>query len=85
MYQLWDCLIGQYSLVSIGQLFDADCDVLFQRKIMAVSYKITVIMKGRRTQSTGLWRLDLNHDDDHEKTSDLPYGNPYSKTCSVDK
>jgi hypothetical protein len=34
---------------------------------MTVSYKNTVILKGRRTRSTRLWHLDLNHHDGHEK------------------
>jgi hypothetical protein len=64
--------LGQYSLVSIGQLCDADCDVLFQCEIMTVSYKNTVIMQGRRMRSTGLWHLGLNHHDGSEKFPPVP-------------
>jgi hypothetical protein len=64
--------LGQFSLVSIGQLCNADREVLFQREIVTVSYKNDVIMKGRRMQSTGLWHLDLNHHDGHETFSPVP-------------
>jgi hypothetical protein len=64
--------LGQYSLVSIGQLCNAYCHVLFQHEIMTVSYKNAVIMQGRRTQSTRLWHLDLNHHDSHETFSPVP-------------
>jgi hypothetical protein len=63
---------GQYSLVSIGQLCNADCNVLFQREIMTVSYKNAVIMQRRRARSTGLWHLDLCHHDDRENVSPVP-------------
>jgi hypothetical protein len=64
--------LGQYALVSIGQLCDVGCDVLFQREIMTVSYKNTVIMKGRQTQSTRLWHLDLGHHDSCKNLSPVP-------------
>ena len=55
--------LGKFSLVSIGQLCDAECDVLFQREKMSVRYKNTVIMQGRRDLSTRLWHVDLSHHD----------------------
>jgi hypothetical protein len=61
--------LDPYSLVSIGQLCDADCDVLFQLKVMTVICENTVIMQGRRARSTGLWHLDLGHHDGHGKFS----------------
>jgi hypothetical protein len=48
--------LGQYSLVSIGQLCNADCDVLFQRESMTVSYKSAVLYRagGRDPPDCGI-------------------------------
>ena len=55
--------LGNFSLLSIGQLCDANCDVIFSKEKITVDFQGTVIMRGRRALSTGLWHLDLVHHD----------------------
>ena len=61
--------LGDFSLISVGQLCDAGCDVTFTREKMEVRLEKTVIMQGRRARDTGLWHIDLNHHDGPPKRS----------------
>jgi Reverse transcriptase (RNA-dependent DNA polymerase) len=47
------------SLISIGQLCDADCTVEFTKHDVAISYQNEPILTGRRSSPLGLWHLDL--------------------------
>ena len=51
--------LRSYSLISIGQLCDAGCEVLFLTASVSIGFKNTVIMQGARARDTGLWHLDL--------------------------
>mgnify|MGYP000844552177 FL=1 len=53
--------LSTFSLISIGQLCDADCEVLFLTDTVSIGYKNTVIMQGARSRTSGLWHLDLSH------------------------
>jgi hypothetical protein len=52
--------LSTYSLISIGQLCDAGCAVLFLTNIVRIGFKNAVIMQGARARATGLWHLDLS-------------------------
>jgi hypothetical protein len=55
--------LGKFSLLSIGQLCNADCDVTFSKEKLTDNFGNTVIIQGQRVRSTGLWHIDLvNHD-----------------------
>jgi len=58
-----------YSLISIGQLCDAGCEVLFLTASVSIGFQNTVIMQGARARDTGLWHLDLTR-------PSLPLGTP---------
>jgi hypothetical protein len=58
-----------FSVVSIGQLCDVGCNVLFSTRIVNTGFRNTVIMKGMRARDTGLWLLDLTH---HEGSHRAP-------------
>ena len=50
----------QHSLLSMGQLCDAGCDVIFDAKSVTVSYANQPVLKGLRNSNTKLWHLDLS-------------------------
>jgi hypothetical protein len=55
--------LGDFSLISVGQLCDAGCDVMFTHEKMDVPLEKTIIMQGRRACNTGLSHIDLTHHD----------------------
>jgi hypothetical protein len=52
--------LRSYSLISIGQLCDAGCEVLFLIASVSIGFKNAIIMQGARARDTGLWHLDLS-------------------------
>ena len=47
------------SLISLGQLFDDDCDVLLQKQKMFVVKDKHIIMQGTRNSNDGLWDIPI--------------------------
>jgi len=51
-------LVGQ-SLISIGQLCDAGCDVNLTASAITVYFQNRIVLTGKRTPTTRLWQFDL--------------------------
>ena len=52
--------LANHSLVSVGQLCDTGCQVLFRiDKVLVYNKEKEIIMVGRRVPSNGLWMVDL--------------------------
>jgi hypothetical protein len=49
-----------YLLISISQLCNAGCTVLFLTDTVSIGIKNTIIMHGVQARATGLWHLDLS-------------------------
>ena len=47
------------TLISIGQLCDAGCAVVFDATKVTVTYQNCTVLTGTRTQATRLWELDI--------------------------
>jgi hypothetical protein len=52
------CTITHYSLLSVGNLCDADYEVIFDRREVRIMDKQEVIMRGQRHAYTGLWHME---------------------------
>jgi hypothetical protein len=52
-----------FSLISTTQLYNANCDVLFQTDTVGIGFRNTVCMQRTWVHDTGLWHLDLRHHD----------------------
>jgi Reverse transcriptase (RNA-dependent DNA polymerase) len=50
--------LHENSLISIGQLCDADCTVAFTKHDVTVAYQNEPVLTGSRTPPHGLWHLD---------------------------
>ncbi|KAI2491412.1 Reverse transcriptase (RNA-dependent DNA polymerase) [Fragilaria crotonensis] len=48
------------SLLSMGQLCDAGCEVTFDATTVSVRHNHTLLLHGKRLPHTGLWHLDLS-------------------------
>lgn len=57
------------SLLSVGQLCDDDCDVLFNKNYMKVEKHGNVILNGIRNRTDGLWDVHFNQDTEKNKPS----------------
>jgi hypothetical protein len=55
--------LSAFLLISIGQLCDAHCNILFQTNTVSIGFRNTVIMQGTSARATGLWHLNLAHND----------------------
>jgi len=51
--------LAHHSLISIGQLCDAGCDVTFDAFTATVRYNNKIVLHGHRTPATKLWHLTL--------------------------
>ncbi|KAI2496142.1 hypothetical protein MHU86_18373 [Fragilaria crotonensis] len=51
--------LKSHSLLSMGQLCDAGCEVVFSAAAVHVHHNDKLIMSGDRSPLTGLWHLDL--------------------------
>jgi hypothetical protein len=51
--------LAYHSLISIGQLCDAGCDVTFDAHSATVRYNKQIVLTGQRTATTKLWHLQL--------------------------
>ena len=49
--------LNNHTLISIGQLCDARCDVIFDATTVTVKFKNNVVMTGIRTPATRLWQM----------------------------
>ena len=49
------------SLISLGQLFDDDFQVLLDKKKLVVTQKKSMILHGNRNQSDGLWDIKISY------------------------
>jgi len=47
-------------LLSVGQLCDAGCGVVFTADTVTISHNDAVVMQGQRTPSSKLWELDIH-------------------------
>lgn len=52
------------SLLSIGQLCDAGCIALFDKKEVTILFKNEVILQGERDVSSGMWNVELAQNND---------------------
>jgi hypothetical protein len=52
--------LASHSLLSIGQLCDAGCDVTFTTTDAIIRYQLKTVLQGHRTPATGLWHLDIS-------------------------
>jgi hypothetical protein len=61
------------SLLSVGQLVDANCSVTFDRTLVEVLHNNKRILEGVRNERNGLWTFDLqdnnSHSDKDKKTT----------------
>jgi hypothetical protein len=57
------------SLLSIGQLCDADCDVQFNKHTVTVIYDSQIVLQGSGTPDTKLWHVSMKCPTDHALTS----------------
>ena len=48
------------SLISLGQLCDAGCQVHLERAIINITLNDEIVLTGTRTPSTGLWHLNMS-------------------------
>jgi hypothetical protein len=69
------------SLLSIGQLCDAGCEVLFDANCVRVRHANELILAGNRSPHTGLWHLGLNTQLSH--TIPRPSTIPHSSLAAV--
>jgi hypothetical protein len=51
--------LAAHTLLSIGQLYDARCDVAFTAKEVTVKYKGNTVLSGHRTCHTRLWHFSM--------------------------
>ena len=52
--------LGNHSLLSIGQLCDADCNVIFTKSQVLIYFEDSLILQGTRSaQTNNLWLVDL--------------------------
>jgi hypothetical protein len=51
--------LTSHSLLSIGQLCDASCDVTFTASRVEVLFDDMMVLQGQRTPTTRLWHVDL--------------------------
>jgi hypothetical protein len=51
--------LASHTLVSIGQLCDAGCDVTFNATAVTVKYNNLLVLQGNRTATTRLWHFDV--------------------------
>jgi hypothetical protein len=50
------------SLLSVGQLVDSNCSVIFDKSKVQVLHKNAKILEGRQNLKNGLWTVDLQSD-----------------------
>jgi len=66
--------LSTHSLLSIGQLCDAGCEVIFNATTVDISHNGNVIMTGSRTPTTKLWHVSLTpHDSPPPSTNNYNY------------
>jgi hypothetical protein len=58
------------SLLSAGQLVDANCSVKFDRTSVEVLHNHKRILEGIRDESNGLWTVDLQANNSHKKNDE---------------
>ncbi len=63
------------TLISIGQLCDAGCDVTFDAATVTVRYKNNIALTGTRTPTTRLWHLRPPPPMEHAKNAIAPADN----------
>ena len=49
----------QTSLLSIGQLCDADCTATFDKHKVAINHNNIEVMHGKRNAQSGMWQIEL--------------------------
>jgi hypothetical protein len=54
------------SLLSVGQLVDANCSVKFDRTSVEVLHNHKIILEGLRDERNGLWTVDLQANNSHK-------------------
>jgi hypothetical protein len=74
------------SLLSVGQLFDANCLVKFDRTSVEVLHNHKRILEGVRNERNGLWTVDLQDNNSHSDKDRTATNNLKSKQAhSVDE
>jgi len=51
--------LQEYSLVSIGQICDAGCEVTFTKDTVYVTHHNNTVLQGKRSDPNGLWHFDV--------------------------
>jgi hypothetical protein len=51
--------LGSKTLLSVSQLCQADCQVIFHEKAVTVHYKGKVVLKGAMTDGSKLWQMEI--------------------------
>ena len=65
------------SLLSVGQLVDSNCSVIFEKTKVEVIHKKSKVLEGRRNPKNGLWVVDMQPKD--VKNCDHKISNPKSQ------
>jgi hypothetical protein len=58
--------LAHHSLISIGQLCDAGCDVTFDATTVTVHFENKTVLTGTRTKATKLWHLQVPSPSNHQ-------------------
>ncbi len=56
----------QSSLISVGQLCDADCTVQFDQHQVTIFQRDEIILQGQRDRSSGLYHVELSTPQDSQ-------------------
>jgi len=68
--------LGTTSLISVGQLCDAQCTAIFTKTTVDITHNDKTILKGIRTKTNNLWHATLppktNSDNHHTNTNTSP-------------
>ena len=58
--------LAHSSLLSIGKLCNAGCEAKFDDQEVVITKNNTSLLRGQRDRCTGLWRIPLTNNADHQ-------------------
>jgi hypothetical protein len=67
--------LAVHSLLSIGQLCDAGCEVTLTATDATIRYNNSIALQGHRTPATGLWHLAMPSDKEHAESTNTQTNN----------